>query len=42
MTNNKQTLDIANALFQKRMDEFGGDYVEYMRKYKSLPYFPAE
>ena len=33
MTNNKQTLEEANALLQKRMDECGGDYVEYLRKY---------
>ena len=33
MNNNNQTLEEANALLQKRMEECGGDYLEYLRKY---------
>ena len=33
MTNNKQTLEEANALLQERMEECGGDFLEYLRKY---------
>ena len=32
MSNNNQTLE-ATALLQKRMDECGGDFFEYLRKY---------
>ena len=33
MTINKQTFEEANALLQQRIEECGGDYSEYLRKY---------